>query len=107
MLGDLENWLQVPIEIIRPGVPNFEGDSTPVDSIKTKCFVENKIAVVTNRAGREVVSNAVIYLNGTLAEEINYDCRVKIGADTKEFNIELIKIDTNRFGEVSLVRLIL
>lgn len=94
-------YLRIPIDII-PYVTNDKyGDIVYGDSISTKCYVEDKINVVKNREGIEVVSNSVYYIDGD--QPIGYLDIIKFNG--VEYPIQNISDIRNKFG-ISLLKMV-
>lgn len=52
------------------------------ESVEVDCYAEGKVQVVTNREGKEVVSNKILYVDGTEAFD-ELDNVVFEGRDTE------------------------
>ena len=104
VIGNLEQWLNVPITIINPGGLDYNGD--PIDTVETqlKCFMLEKIQTITNRNGVTITSVGTLYLNGTDNDSIDYDIKILM-PDGHAFKPQLIMRDRDRFGVLSAIRI--
>lgn len=82
MYKSLKPWMN--LKAIRKPYLKRNGTGTKIfgESIEVDCYAEGKVQVVTNREGKEVVSNKILYVDGLEAFD-ELDNVVFEGRDTE------------------------
>lgn len=107
MIGKLNRWLQVPITIINPGKINSEGDRLEPTEFHTKCFLIYDNKLILSLSGKQIVSNTTVYLDNVDYGEIKEEETMVKLPDNKSYEVMRKYVDYDRFGNISMVRLML
>jgi hypothetical protein len=86
MYESLKDWMKIPITIKPTLSVNDDGDVTSGVPKNTLCLAEDKLQVVVNREGLEVVSVTTLYIDGS--EDIGH--KYSISYNDTDYPIKML-----------------